>query len=377
MLTTYEQNEPNSLILLSDLKESKYLPDTEIEKVESFLKSDLKSYQYIATKKDNKTILSFTKQVDSKTIDIHVQGLNNISKIAYEHDPKHFKTHLSFEQLNNYLEGKAILVTRKLKFIDRNVFIQAIPKNYNRTSIKHLKLHPKQEYLIVSNDYLNIQANSIKCKIGGEVITDKEFNLIKNGFSIEKENPTFIHKGFLNEEVYKIQKFGTYDFSINLFNKKYKHLAARKPVIENEEIIEKIGEFIAIVKDTFRLDNQDTQRENLIDLFKNGKNVFIAESLNYYMNSTYIKTENQNNTLKYLYPFENGFTISISKTTESIEIMPSKVLDNAFNVNLIDSISLLYNLKKTKIIDSETYSLIKKTIENPSLKNDNKLNFKL
>lgn len=354
MLTKYDYNSNSIATFLSDLEQSGVINSTEFSTIETVL-AQKRDYQNTSSYYDNKIIFSITNEKLDNTFSINIQGVNNKTQINFKHDTTRFKTHFNIDQLNNYLKGKAILVNRNLKGISTNVFIQAIPKNFNRTSIKHLKLHPKQEYLIVSNEYLNVRANSDKCKVGGDQLSLKEYTEIRNGYSIRKQNPVFIQKGFSNV-AYKIQKYGDFEFFINLFQKKYKQLSAIRRVLDINDVTIGLNEFINHIKNLY--ENENTGN-NIIKLFKEQRNEYpIADAICYYINTCYVKPEKAENITNYIYPFESGF--NLIKTKDEIIISPSNEdYSKLFEINILNKNEIIETLNRCKLISNELFTEVK------------------
>ncbi len=287
---------------------------------------------------------------------------NAATGISFVHDNKHFPKTPDYTQLVNYLAGKAILISRLNKEgILGEFFIQGIPEHFDRNKIKHLKLHPKQTYLMVSNNYLKMEPGSENFKIGGRSITELQYASLKKGNTMIIHNPWFfVSKQGQAGKVEKINLYGKYSFAIDLLKKGYKNIDCIKPSIEPEFLPKNITHFVEHVS---KMIGEKAFEEKLMLGMENAyaskkedwNNLF--NHLLYAANTAYIK--DPKDTKAYIYPFQqHGYAITTSLTEKTIHLHPQGLPHNSpVSIEITDPIKVLDSLLKSQQISETVYDL--------------------
>lgn len=311
----------------------------------------------------------FTK--DDKSFHVHIAGHNSSRAISYVHDAKHFPSTPNFHQLANYLNGAAILMPRLGKNgVEGQYFIQPIPEKFDRTQIRHLQLHPKQTYLMVSNNYLKMAPNSDNFKIGGKSINEKQYQLIKDGNAVEMINPWFfVPKKDKPGQLEKIQIYGIFSFAIDLFKKSYKQIEKVQPSIVPGQLSKSVIDFTTTLKELigtkqFEQKVTDAMQQSATSSAKDWNNLF-AHIL-YHANTRYIKDESKSN--HFHYPYQYGYEFDVDLVNKTMIMFPSGTrVDNEAAIKLTDPVSIVTALQESQQI-SETLcqQVIEEISENQS-----------
>jgi len=347
--------------LLTDLIEDRYpLTEKQHQDLTTFLTSSAseKPEQFrLGLTLGNKTVGSIAISRDNNLFKIHIAGHNAAKSISYVFDPKHFPNTPNYTQLANYLNGSAILVKRLGKDgIEGEYFIQPIPEKFDRSQIKHLQLHPKQSYLIVSNKYLKMAPQSENFKIGGRTINQKEYQAIRDGNTVEMINPWFFVPNKTKPgQLEKIQIYGIFSFGIDLFKKNYKLVEKVAPVIVPGNLTQSVTDFTTTVKEligTKKFESKITEamQNSAVSTTKDWYNLF--SHILYYANTRYVKDENKNN--HYNYPYQYGYELDVDLVNKSINMFPSgSGIENEAALKITDPIAVLQALQQSQQI-SET-----------------------
>lgn len=300
------------------------------------------------------------------SIHVNIAGHNSSKSISYVYDAKHFPRTPSYTQLSQYLNGAAILISRLGKDgVEGEYFIQPIPEKFDRSQIRHLQLHPKQTYLMVSNKYLKMAPESDNFKIGGRPINQKEFQAIKEGNSVEMINPWFFvpnanHPGQLE----KIQIYGIFSFSIDLFKKSYKQIDKVPPPIVPGNLAQSVIDFTTTVKELigskqFEPKITEAMKKSAYSTAKDWYNLF-AHTL-YYANTRYVKDETKNN--HYNYPYQYGYEMDVDMVNKTVTMFPSGTnIDNEAALKITDPISILNALLQSQQISETLCQQVTETI---------------
>lgn len=310
--------------------------------------------------------LSFVKKDEG--IQIHVSASHSVKKIVYSHDALHFPETPNFDQLINYLNGGAILMERKSKEGEiGEYFIQAIPESFDKGKIKHLKLHPKQTYLMVSNSYLNMKPNSDSFKVGGRAINQYEFAQLKNGYSVALQNPWFfVPKQDDPKKLEKIKIFGTFSYSIDLFKKSYKKIDKVKPHISTEELANSIQLFVAGIKNI--IGTNDYERKIIAAMetaasSKPGDWNYLFNHMIYGANVSYLKSETDQSV--YTYPYQYGYELNTEIKSQTVILYPAgKSIESPIAIELTDPVSIVETLLKSQQINESISEIVIEELTN-------------
>ena len=305
-------------------------------------------------------VLALRKTKES--INVILTAHNAETGITFTHDPKHFPHTPDFSQLVNYLSERAILLQRTNKEgVIGDYFIQAIPEHYDRQKIKHLKLHPQQTYLMISNNYLNVQPGSDKFRIGGRSISESEFADLKKGNTVTMHNPWFyVPKQNHPGKIEKINLYGQYVYQIDLLKKSYKKIEGIKPAIEPEFLARNITQFVEHIGKM--IGEKEFENKLLLGMenayaAKKGDWNYLLNHLLFSANSSYVK--NGNNPKEFIYPYQQrGYSITTSLTDKTIHLHPQGLShDSMVAIELTDPVKILDSLLKSQQISETVYDL--------------------
>lgn len=312
-------------------------------------------------------VLAFRRTIEGYSVILTAHYAS--TGISFIHDNKHFPRTPDYTQLVNYLAGNAILLKRLNK--EGNMgefFIQGIPEHFDRNKIKHLKLHPKQTYLMVSNNYLKMQTGSENFKIGGRAITELQYASLKKGNTMIVHNPWFyVSKQDEAGKVEKINLYGKYSFQIDLFKKAYKSIECIKPAIEPEFLPKNITHFVDHVS---KMIGQKGFEEKLLLGMENAYTSkkedwnHIFNHLLYSANTAYIKDVKDSKV--FIYPFQqNGYGITTSLTEKTIHLHPQGLSHNSpVSIEITDPVKILDTLLKSQQISETVYDLSLEQLSN-------------
>ncbi len=363
MRSTYPISKTDQII--EDLAADQYqFSNLTIDSLSRYLKSPINGESLIKLNLlfSNKSegVLAFQK--NNEEISIIMNAHNAETGISFKHDPKHFPNTPDFTQLTNYLIGKAVLLNRTNKEgVLGEYFIQAIPDQYDRKKIKHLKLHPQQTYLMVSNNYLKMQPGSENFKIGGRSISELQYADLKRGNSVIVHNPWFfVAKQNQNDKVEKINLYGQYAYDIDLFKRSYKRIEGIKPAIEPEFLARNITQFVDhISKMIGEKDFEDKLLLGMENAYtaKKGDWNYLFNHILFAANSSYVK--NANHPKEYIYPFQQrGYEITTSLTEKSIHLHPQGLShDSLVTIEITDPVKVLDSLLKSQQLSETVYDL--------------------
>jgi len=363
MRSTYPLSKTDQII--EDLAADQFqFSNLTIDSLSKYLKSPIQGESLIKLNLlfSNKAegILAFQKNNDVVTVIL--TAFNAESGINFKYDPKHFPNTPDFTQLVNYLNGKAILLNRTNKEgVLGEYFIQAIPEHYDRQKIKHLKLHPQQTYLMVSNNYLKMQPGSENFKVGGRSISELEYADLKKGNTVTVHNPWFfVAKQNQTNKVEKINLYGQYAYDIDLFKKSYKRIEGIKPAIEPEFLARNISQFVEHIGKM--IGEKDFENKLMLGMenaytAKKGDWNYLFNHLLFAANTSYVK--NANNPKEYIYPFQQrGYEITTSLTEKSIHLHPQGLShDSLVAIEITDPVKILDSLLKSQQVSETVYDL--------------------
>lgn len=308
------------------------------------------------------TVGSLVLTKDNASVHTHLAGHNSSKAISYVHDSKHFPSTPNYAQLSNYLNGAAILMSRLNKDgVEGEYFIQAIPDKFDRSQIRHLQLHPKQTYLMVSNKYLKMAPHTDHFKIGGKQITDKEYTSIKEGNTIEMINPWFfVPKKNQPGQLEKIQIYGIFSFAIDLFKKSYKLIEKIKPVVVPGNLTESIIDFTATLKELIGNKQFEQKITEAMQQSANANpkewNSLFAHVL-YHANTRYIKDDSKSN--HFHYPYQYGYELDVDLVNKSITMFPSGTnTESEAAIKLTDPIAIANALQESQQISETLYQQV-------------------
>jgi len=363
MRSTYPLSKTDQII--EDLAADQFqFSNLTIDSLSKYLKSPIQGESLIKLNLlfSNKAqgILAFQKNND--VVSVILTAFNAESGINFKYDPKHFPYTPDFTQLVNYLNGKAILLNRTNKDgILGEYFIQAIPEHYDKQKIKHLKLHPQQTYLMVSNNYLKMQPGSENFKVGGRSISELEYADLKKGNTVTVHNPWFfVAKQNQPNKVEKINLYGQYAYDIDLFKKSYKRIEGIKPAIEPEFLARNISQFVEHIGKM--IGEKDFENKLMLGMenahtAKKGDWNYLFNHLLFAANTSYVK--NGNNQKEYIYPFQQrGYEITTSLTEKSIHLHPQGLShDSSVSIEITDPVKILDSLLKSQQVSETVYDL--------------------
>jgi hypothetical protein len=347
--------------LLTDLIEDRYpLTEKQHKDLTTFLTSSAsdKPEQFrLGLTLPNKTVGSVAISRAENLFKVQIAGHNPAKSISYVYDAKHFPRTPNYPQLANYLNGAAILVNRLGKDgVEGEYFIQPIPEKFDRSQIKHLQLHPKQTYLMVSNKYMKMAPQSDSFKIGGRTINQKEYQSIREGNTVEMINPWFFVPNKTQPgQLEKIQIYGIFSFAVDLFKKNYKLIEKVAPAIVPGNLTQSIVDFTSTVKEligTKQFESKITEamQNSAVSTAKDWYNLF--SHILYYANTRYVKDENKNN--HYTYPYQYGYELDVDLVNKSITMFPSgSSIESEAALKITDPVAVLNALQQSQQI-SET-----------------------